>query len=207
MKLGLGICEPNLSRYVIDVLINSGLGFGPQSDNWLTVAGDDRPKIQGRKMRARISLICLCMATFVFSAHPVEAQTNPQGQQRYTQQQLQELQRRANQAAPAADPAAPTRQRQATPEEMRQMQNAITQQQQQRNNPLASGAAYQPKLPEGFPLPAEETQFVTGFSTIGSKAVPPSNGRLAASHVEVTIRANVTSEILATITCFRIRLP
>lgn len=91
----------------------------------------------------------------------VVAQATQENAQVYQQAQLQNLARQT-----PGDAANPTQQQQpATPAERAEMNRVIQQQQEQRNNPLATGAApninYEPQLPEGFPLPSDQEKYVS----------------------------------------------
>ncbi len=90
----------------------------------------------------------------------VLAQSNQENTQVYPQAQLQNL------AGQSPENQANSAQRQpATAAERAEINRIIQQQQEQRNNPLATGAApninYAPQLPEGFPLPPDQEKYVS----------------------------------------------
>ena len=82
----------------------------------------------------------------------IMAQEKQESTQVYQQAQLHDLSQQ-NQSQPA------------TPAERAEINRIIQQQQEQRNNPLATGAApnvnYAPQIPEGFPLPPDQEKYIS----------------------------------------------
>ena len=109
-------------------------------------------------MRRRPLIVCF-LAVVTFLPGILWGQNNQPMRQTYQQPNQQAT----NQQNPQPNQI---QRRPATPEELKAMQDAITQQQQSRNNPLAA----QPQLPEGFPLPANQNQFIDELLVLWQKS-------------------------------------